>query len=119
MSCCGNIADLGCVSICGTVMLPFFAEETGTHIFEISFLNIGYSIAIEAEEGQPFELPLTDINESACISFRIKKPDCGYYVATIDGADYDCFTIKTKTQIFLNNTSAGDFSCPDFNNDFL
>ena len=119
MSCCTNIADIGCVSICGAIILPFLANETGTHIVEISFLNIGYSIAIEAEAGQPFEIPLTDFNESACISFKIKNPDCGYYVATIDDVNYECFTIKTKTQIFLNNTSAGDFSCNDFNDDFL
>ena len=119
MSCCNKIADLGCVSTCSTITLPFLANVTGTHIVEVSFLNITYPIAIEATEGENFEIPTVDLNESSCITFKIKQPDCGYYVAEVDGNNYECFTIKMKVQLFINNTSPGDFSCGDFNQDFL
>lgn len=119
MSCCNKIANLGCVSVCNTIELPFIAEQTGTYIAEINFLNISYSIAIEAEEGNNLELSLSSFNETSCITFRIKDPNCNYLTHENGGILYDCFQIKTNTQIFINNTSPGDFSCNDFNNDFL
>ena len=95
MSCCSTHIDLGCVSACGIMTLPYTATESGQHTLLIENSGTKRAIAFNANIGEAIEIDMANFNESRSTIFQIVNPSGSTYTTTVDNVEYSCFKVKT------------------------
>jgi len=111
LDCCKNIIDLGCVSSCGSITLPYLATESGQHVLLINSFGTKRSYPFTANIGENFEIDMSNFNESMTSVFQIIKPSGSSYSTTVDSIQYSCFKIKTSIVYGSISSSSGSNEC--------
>lgn len=101
MSCCSDYMNLGCVPTCGTAVLPFEAKQSGIHILLVHFSGVIFQYPFDATLGSNLEIPLSALNENACLKFQIVQPDGTYFKTESENKMYECFMLRTQIGLIL------------------
>ena len=97
-NCCTNIFDLGCVTSCETIELPFLAPADDTYTIQVDFNGHIFDFEVDLVMDDPFEIQTATLNE--CYLHHIRVYDSkGHQLNYDDGTTlYDCFKLKTTNK---------------------
>lgn len=93
MSCCTNTYNLGCIYHCNQLSFGT-ADFGGTVVGVFTSGNIVISQSITVVEGEPLIFDMSLLNEEMAYTLTLYHDD-EKITLTIDGVEYDCFSVKT------------------------
>lgn len=93
MSCCTNTYNLGCIYHCNQLSFGT-ADFGGTVVGVFTSGNIVISQSITVVEGDPLIFDMSLLNEEMAYTLTLYHDD-EQISLTIDGIEYDCFSVKT------------------------
>ena len=93
MSCCTNTYNLGCIYHCNQLSFGT-ADFGGTVVGVFTSGNIVISQSITVVEGEPLIFDMSLLNEEMAYTLTLYHDD-EKIALTIDGVEYDCFSVKT------------------------
>ena len=93
MSCCTNTYNLGCIYHCNQLSFGT-ADFGGTVVGVFTSGNIVISQSITVVEGEPLIFDMSLLNEEMAYTLTLYHDD-EQITLTIDGVEYDCFSVKT------------------------